>query len=61
MLEVIKPITNESTFKHIEPIKQTNNILIFIKYEYLSRGGDPGEELYDINTSENTTLKQIKE
>ena len=52
MLDVIKPITNENTFKHIEPIKQTNNILIFIKDEYLSRYGDPGEELYDIKTNE---------
>ena len=29
MLEVIKPITNESTFKHIEPITQKNNINIY--------------------------------
>ena len=34
---------------------------IFIKYEYLSRGGDPGEELYDIKTTEETTIKEIKE
>ena len=34
---------------------------IFIKYEYLSRGGDPGEELYDIKATEETTLKEIKE
>ena len=61
MLDVIKPITNQNTFKHIEPIKQTNNILIFIKYEYLSRYGDPGEELYDIKTTEATTIKQIKD
>ena len=61
MLEVIKPITNENTFNKIEPIKQTNNILIFIKYEYLSRYGDPAEELYDIETTENTTIKQIKD
>ena len=45
----------------LEPIKQTSNILIFIKYEYLSRYGEPGEELYDIKTNENTTLKQIKD
>jgi len=61
MLDVIKEITDDNTFKHIDPIKQTNNILIFIKYEYLSRGGDPNQELYDIKTSEHTTLKQIKE
>ena len=36
----------------LEPIKQTNNILIFIKYEQLSRYGDPGEELYDLKLSE---------
>ena len=34
---------------------------IFIKYEYLSRGGDPSEELYDIKATEETTLKEIKE
>ena len=34
---------------------------IFIKYEYLSRGGDPGEELYDIKATEETTIKEIKE
>jgi hypothetical protein len=61
MLDVIKPITNENTFKHIEPIKQTNNILIYIKYEYLSRYGDPAEELYDLKLSENTTIKQVKD
>ena len=61
MLDVIKPLTDENTFKHIEPIKQTSNILIFIKYEYLSRGGDPGEELYDIKTTEETTIKHIKD
>ena len=43
------------------PIKQTSNILIFIKYEYLSRYGEPGQELYDIKTNENSTLKQIKD
>ena len=52
LLEVIEPITNENTFKKVEPLKHTNNILIFIKYEYLSRGGDPGEELYEIKTTE---------
>ena len=36
-------------------------IIIFIKYEYLSRGGDPSEELYDIKTNEETTIKEIKE
>ena len=45
----------------LEPIKQNNNILIFIKYEYLSRYGEPGEEIYYIKTNENTTLKQIKD
>ena len=50
----LKPITNENSLKHIEPIKQTNNILIFIKYEYLSRYGDPGEEQYDIKPTEET-------
>ena len=45
----------------LDPINQTNNILIFIKYEFLSRYGDPGEELYDIKTNENTTIKQIKD
>ena len=45
----------------LEPIKQTSNILIFIKYDYLSRYGEPGEELDDIKTNENTTLKQIKD
>ena len=34
---------------------------IYIKYEYLSRGGDPGEELYDIEATEETTIKQIKD
>ena len=34
---------------------------IYIKYEYLSRGGDPGEELYDIKATEETTIKQIKD
>ena len=34
---------------------------ISIKYEYLSRYGDPGEELYDIKTTEETTIKQIKD
>jgi len=34
---------------------------IFIKYKYLSRGGDPSEELYDIKATEETTLKEIKE
>ena len=61
MLDVIKHITNENTFKHIEPIKQTNNILIYMKYEYLSRYGEPGEELYDIKTTEATTIKQIQD
>jgi len=61
MLDVIKPETNNNIFNKIEPIKQTNNILIFIKYEYLSRYGDPGEELYDIKTTEATTIKQIKD
>lgn len=36
-------------------------MLIFIKYEYLSRYGDPGEELYDIKTTDETTLKEIKQ
>lgn len=45
----------------LDPIKQTNNVLIYIKYEFLSRYGDPNEELYDIKTNENTTLKQIKD
>ena len=44
----------------LEPIKQINNVLIYVKYEYLSRYGDPSEELYDLKLSENTTLKQIK-
>ena len=61
MLDVIKPITNENTCKDIEPIKQTNKILIFIKYEYLARYGDPSEELYDLKSNENTTIKQIKD
>ena len=34
---------------------------IYIKYEYLSRGGDPGEELYEIKATEDTTIKQIKD
>jgi len=34
---------------------------IFIKYEYLARGGDPGEELYEIKANENTTLQEVKE
>jgi hypothetical protein len=61
MVEVIKPITNENTFNKIEPLKQTNNILIYIKYEYLSRYGDPAEELHDLKLSENTTIKQVKD
>ena len=52
-------LNNHKTINR-EPLKPNNNILIFVKYEYLSRGGDPNEELYDIQTSENTTLKQIK-
>ena len=28
----IKPITNENTFTSIDPIKQTNKTLIYIKY-----------------------------
>ena len=39
----------------------TKKMLIFIKYEYLGRYGDPGEELYDIKTTDETTLKEIKE
>ena len=61
LLEVIEPITNENTFKKVEPLKQTNNILIFIKYEYLGREGDPGEELYNLELNENTTIKQVKD
>ena len=34
---------------------------IFIKYEYICRNGDPGQELYDIKTTEETTIKQIKD
>ena len=34
---------------------------IYIKYGYLSRGGDPGEELYEIKATEDTTIKQIKD
>ena len=34
---------------------------IYIKYEYLSRGGYPGEELYEIKATEDTTIKQIKD
>lgn len=33
---------------------------IYIKYEYLARGGDPGEELYDITTTEETTIQELK-
>ena len=35
-------------------------ILIFIKYEYLGRGGDPYDELYDITATEQTTIKDLK-
>jgi len=34
---------------------------IYIKYEYLSRYGDPGEELYEIKANENTTVQEVKE
>ena len=34
---------------------------IYIKYEYLSRGGDPSEELYEIEATEDTTIKHIKD
>ena len=62
MLDVIKPETNNNNiYNNIEPIKQTNNILIFIKYEYLSRYGEPNEELYDLKLNENTTIKQVKD
>ena len=30
---------------------------IYIKYEYLARHGDPGEEMYEIKANENTTLQ----
>ena len=34
---------------------------IYLNYEYLIRGGDPGEELYEIKATEDTTIKQIKD
>lgn len=42
-------------------MNQTKKILIFIKYEYLSRYGEPYEELYDITATEQTTIKDLKE
>ena len=66
LLEVIEPITPKypkcKTYKQ-EPLlnnKTYNEIIIFIKYEYVSRHGIE-EELYDITTTDNTTIKQIKE
>ena len=38
-----------------------NKILIFIKYEYLSRYGEPNEELYDITATNQTTIKDLKD
>lgn len=42
-------------------MEKPKKILIFIKYEYLSRYGDPCEELYDITATEQTTIKDLKE
>ena len=72
LLEVIEPITPKylkcKTYKQEPLLKNTNTqnnkiynkIDLFIIYEYLSRHG-PEEELYNITTTENTTIKQIKE
>ena len=42
-------------------MNQKKKILIFIKYEYLSRYGEPNEELYDITATEQTTIKDLKD
>jgi len=35
-------------------------LLIFIKFEYLNRYGEPNEELYEIKTTEDARIKDIK-
>ena len=72
LLEVIEPITPKylkcKTYKQEPLLKNTNTqnnkiynkIDLFIIYEYLSKHG-PEEELYNITTTDNTTIKQIKE
>lgn len=42
-------------------MEKPKKILIFIKYEYLSRYGEPYDELYDITATEQTTIKELKE
>ena len=63
MLCVEEPATPNIFKKYVwndyKPLK--NDIQIFIKYEYLGRDGDPAEEVYNIETKEETTIKQIKE
>lgn len=72
LLEVIEPITPKypkcKTYIQEPLLKNTNTqnnkiytkIDLFIKYEYLSRHGIE-EELYNITTTDNTTIKQIKD
>jgi len=42
-------------------MNQTKKLLLFIKYEYLSRYGEPNEELYDMTATEQTTIKELKD
>ena len=41
-------------------MNQQKKILIFVKFEYLGRGGDPYDELYDITATKETTIKDLK-
>ena len=36
-------------------------LLIFIKFEYLNRYGEPNEEIYNITATEQTTIKDLKD
>ena len=40
--------------------EKAKTIYIYVKFEYLSRGGDPYDELYDITATEETTIKDLK-
>ena len=50
-------LLNQYDDKIIKPKK----IDVFIKYEYTARNGDPCEEVYNITTTDNATIKYIKE
>ena len=57
---------NNKKYSYIKTEAQKMELLnktmyIYIKYEYLSRYGDPGEELYEITTTEGATIKDIKD